>query len=161
MKDANAFESTELFTRRFADLSFIVAGALIKIRLLLDVKALQNSTVLSEKVPQEVLDNIRGQLVSSIVAGRKEIMESKDQTALVEKLESQVEEIYKAVAASNEFMWPALLRPGKNLTARLLGYSMGTPAHMQMVLQYSYASWVETPGAINMIRELSKKHSGN
>ena len=88
-------------------------------------------------------------------------MESKDQTALVEKLESQVEEIYKAVAASNEFMWPALLRPGKNLTARLLGYSMGTPAHMQMVLQYSYASWVETPGAIDMIRELSKKHSGN
>jgi len=38
---------------------------------------------------------------------------------------------------------------------------MGTPAHMQMVLQYSYASWVETPGAIDMIRELSKKHSGN
>ncbi len=161
MKDADPFESTELFTRRFADLSFVVAGALIKIRLLLDVKALRDSTVLGEKVPQEVHDNIRGQPVSSIVAGRKDIMESKDLTELIEKLESQVEEIYKAVAALNEFMWPALLRPGKNLTAKLLGYAMGTPAHMRIVLRYSYASWVETPGAIDMIRDLSKKHSNN
>ena len=161
MKDADPFESTELFTRRFADLSFVVAGALIKIRLLLDVKALQNSIFLGEKVPQEVLDNIRGQLVSSIVAGNKDIMESKDQIPLIKKLESQVEELYKAVNSSNKFFWPALLRPGSHLTARPQMYSQGTVEHMQLVLQYSYASWVETPGAIDMIRALAKKDSSN
>jgi hypothetical protein len=134
---------------------------LVKFRLLLDIKALQNSTVLGEKVPQELLDNIRGQLVSSIVAGNKDIMESKDQTALIKKLETQVEKLYKAVNASNKYFWSALLRPSSHLNARPQMYSPGTVEHMQLVLQYSYASWAETPGAIDMIKELSKKHSGN
>jgi uncharacterized protein involved in tolerance to divalent cations len=160
VKDADAFESVKLYTGQFSDISFVVAVALIKFRLLLDIKALQNSTVLGEKVPQELLDNIRAQLVSSIVAGNKEIMQSEDQTALIKELESQVEELYKAVKKSNKYFWPALLRPGNNLTARPQMYSMGTSEHMQLVLQYSYASWVETPGAIDMIRELSEKHPG-
>ncbi|KAN0096373.1 hypothetical protein V8E51_015178 [Hyaloscypha variabilis] len=161
VKDADAFESVKLYTGQFSDISFVVAVALIKFRLLLDIKALQNSTVLGEKVPQELLDNIRAQLVSSIVAGNKEIMQSEDQTALIKELESQVEELYKAVKKSNKYFWPALLRPGNNLTARPQMYSMGTSEHMQLVLQYSYASWVETPGAIDMIRELSEKHPGS
>lgn len=161
VKDADAFESVELYTGRFADTSFVVAVALIKFRLLLDVQALQNSTVLGEKVPQELLDNIRGQLVSSIVAGNKDIMESKDQTLLIKKLETQVEELYKAVKESNKSFWPALLRPGPHLTARPQMYSPGSVEHMQLILQYSYASWAETPGAIDMIRALSKKDSGN
>jgi hypothetical protein len=161
VKSADAFESVELYTGKYASISFVVAVALIKFRLLLDVKALHNSTVLSEKVPQELLDNIRGQLVSSIVAGNKDIMESKDQIPLIKKLESQVEELYKAVNSSNKFFWPALLRPGSHLTARPQMYSQGTVEHMQLVLQYSYASWVETPGAIDMIRALAKKDSSN
>ncbi|KAE9371410.1 hypothetical protein N431DRAFT_545669 [Stipitochalara longipes BDJ] len=161
VKDADAFESIELYTREYADLGFSVAVALIKFRLLLDIKALQNSTVLGEKVPQELLDNIRGQLVSSIVAGNKDIMRSEDQTALIKQLESQVEELYKAVDKSNKYFWPALLQPGKHLTARPQAYSTGTAEHMQLALQFSYAAWVETPGAIDMIKELSEKHSSN
>jgi uncharacterized protein involved in tolerance to divalent cations len=88
-----------------------VAVALIKFRLLLDIKALQNSTALGEKVRQEPLDNIRGQLVNSIVAGNKDIMQNQDQTVLIKKLESQVEELFKAVSTSNKYFWPALLRP--------------------------------------------------
>lgn len=161
VKDADSFESVELYTGTYADISFVVAVALIKFRLLLDIKALQNSTVLGEKVPQELLDSIRGQLVSSIVAGNKDIMQNQDQTVLIKKLESQVEELFKAVNTSNKYFWPALLRPGSNLNARPQMYSKGTVEHMQLVLQYSYASWVETPGAIDMIKELSKKHTGN
>jgi uncharacterized protein involved in tolerance to divalent cations len=77
----------------------------------LDIKALQNSTALGDKVRQEPLDNIRGQLVSSIVAGNKDIMQNQDQTAIIKKLESQVEELFKAVNTSNKYFWPALLRP--------------------------------------------------
>ncbi len=97
VKDADAFESVKLYTGQFGDISFVVAVALIKFRLLLAIKALQNSTVLGEKVPQELLDNIQAELVSSIVAGNKEIMQSEDQIALIKKLESQVEELCKAV----------------------------------------------------------------
>ena len=134
VKDADAFESIELYTGKYAEISFVVAVALIKFRLLLDIKALQNSTVLGEKVPQELLDNIRGQLVSSIVARNKDIMQAEDQTALIKKLEFQVKELFQAVDKSNKFFCPALLRPGKHLTARPQMYSSGTVEHMQLVL---------------------------
>lgn len=106
----------ELYTGEFADISFVVAVTLIKIRLLSDIKALQSSTVIGEKVPQELLDNIRRQLASSIVAGNKDIMQSKDQTALIETLEEQVEKLYKAVNVLNKYFWPAMLKPGKALS---------------------------------------------
>jgi hypothetical protein len=87
------FESTKLLTRKYFDLSYTIGVTLVKFRPLLDVRELQNSIVLGEKekVPQELLDNIRRQLVSTIVAGNKEIIESKDHTQLIKTLESQVE----------------------------------------------------------------------
>ena len=76
---------------------------LLKIRLLLDVRALQHSTAADEKLPQAALDNIPNQLVSTIVAKNKDIMESKDQSALIEKLESQVNKLYTAVKRENKY----------------------------------------------------------
>jgi hypothetical protein len=159
VKDADIFEPVDLLIRNGTDLSYAVSVALMKIRLLLDVTHLQNSAVLGEKLPQELLDNIRSQLVSTVVAGNKDIMDSKDQTPLIVKLKSQVEELYTAVKKSNEYFWPALLRPGANLVARPEAYVQGSREHMQLVLQYSYDSWVETPGAIDVIRELVKDAS--
>jgi hypothetical protein len=79
---------------RFAILSHAIALLLIKIRLLLNLKALQNSSLLSEKVPPELIDTIRGHLLVSItITGNKDIMESKDQTPLIQKLESQAGEL--------------------------------------------------------------------
>jgi hypothetical protein len=44
-KDEDVFEPIDLFTGRFTDLTHAVSVTLMKIRLLLDVKSLQNSTV--------------------------------------------------------------------------------------------------------------------
>jgi hypothetical protein len=76
----------------------------------LDVKALQNSAVLGEKIPQELLDNIRGQLHCRC---NKDVMQSQDQTELIKTLEPQVEEFYKAVNVLNKYFWSAMLRLGK------------------------------------------------
>jgi len=161
LKDEDVFEPVDLFTRRFAELTHAVSVTLIKIRLLLDVRALQNSTVVGAKVPKELLDKIRGQLVSTVVAKRKDIMDSEDQGPLIKKLESQVQKLYTAVKESNKYFWPALLKPGANLTERPGIYSAGTREHMKLVLQYSYDSWIETPKAIDIIRELVAKDAGN
>jgi hypothetical protein len=154
VKDADVFEPVDAFTRRFFPLSHAVSITLLKVRLLLGVRALQHSAAVGEKLPQEALDNIPGQLVSTIVAKNKDIMESKDQSALIEKLESQVNKLYTAVKRENKYFWPAFLQPGAHLTARPFAYTHGSLEQMQLALQYNYNSWVETPRAIDVIRDL-------
>ena len=159
VKNADAFESPrEYFARKYGSLSHSVAITLLKIRLLMDVRALQNSSVIGDRVPQEILDSVRGQLVSgSVVAGNKDVMNSQDQTPLIENLEAQVQELFVAVKNMNKYFWPALLNPGKHLTARPQAYSPGSLEETQLKLQYSYDAWTETPGAIDVVRELVKR----
>ena len=157
VKEADILEPVDLFTRKYLSLSHTVSVTLLKIRLLLDARNLQNSTAVGEKLPQELLDNIRDQLVSTIFAKNKDIMKSRDQSALIEKMESQVRKLYTAIKRENGYFWSALLQPGAHLTARPGAYSHGSQAQMQLVLQYSYDSWVETPGAIDVVRNLVKK----
>lgn len=167
IRNADAFEACDLYTGSYLDLSHTVAVTLIKTRMLHDLRSLQDfttSTALAEiapQLPQEILDNIRGQSVSTIIASKVEIMYNNDQGPAIEDLEVQVKELYEAVKRENKYLWPALLRPGNNLTARRASYTKGTKEQMQLVLQCSYDSWVETPGAIDLIREQVENDAGN
>ncbi len=158
VKNADVFEPPQkYFVKEFSSLSHTGTIALLKIRLLMDVRALQNSSVIGEKVPQEILDSVRGELVSgSVVVENKGIMNAKDQTPLIEKLEAQVKDLYAAVKKLNAHFWLALLNPEEHLSARPEAYSHGSLEEMQLVLQYSFDAWMETPGAIEMVRELEE-----
>ncbi|CAF9936201.1 MAG: hypothetical protein ALECFALPRED_006731 [Alectoria fallacina] len=161
VKNADVFEPPlEDFLSQYSSLSHSAAITLLKIRLLMDVRALQNSSMIGSKVPQEILDSVRGQLVSgSVISDNQSIMNAKDQAPLIEKLEVQVQNLYTAVKNSNKHFWPALLNPGKHLTARSEAYSRGSSAQMQVVLQYSFDAWMETPGAVDVIKELVRNNS--
>ncbi|KAH8812755.1 hypothetical protein F5884DRAFT_786321 [Xylogone sp. PMI_703] len=155
IKDADVFEDIAAVSRRFPDLSHLVSITLLKIRLLHDLRSLQSSTVVGTmaSLPQEIVDNIRGKLVSSIVARNKDLMESNDHSTAIQRLESQIGQLCEDVNKANPHFWPALLNPGNNLKARPQFYGRGGAEEMQLVLQYSYNSWIETPGAIDIIRE--------
>ena len=157
VKGADVFEPPQDFIHKFGDLSHTIAITLVKIRLLIDVRTLQNSSLIGTKVPQEILDSLREHLVSSIIAENRSIMDATDQTYLIQKLEGQVETLYTAVKKQNQHFWKALLNPGKHLTALPAAYSHGSREQMQLVLQYSYNAWAETPGAIDVIKELVRK----
>lgn len=159
VKNADVFEPPlQDFLSEYGDLSHGVAITLLKIRLLMDARTLQNSSMLSDKVPQEILDSVRDQLMSgSVIAENKSIMNAKDNTLLIEMMELQVDDLYTAVKKTNKYFWPALLKPGKHLTARPEAYSHGSSAQMQITLQHSFDAWMETPGAIDVVRELVKR----
>jgi len=72
----------------------------------------------------------------------------------VEELLYQVIELYDAVVCQAPLFWSSLLDPGTHLAARPHTYSHGSIEHMQLVPQYNYDPWIETPGAINLIRQL-------
>lgn len=103
VKNADAFEPVDVFVREFADLGHTLSITLIKIRMLGDLRSLQSSMVFGEKLSQEIVDNVRSQLVSTIISGNKEIMYSRDQSKAIQRLESQVTKLYKAVKKSNPY----------------------------------------------------------
>lgn len=79
-------------------------------------------------------------------------MKCHDQLPRIKQLESQIDLLYAAVNKANEHFWPALLNPADELTARPDIHGKPEQAKMQIVLQYSYDAWIETPGAIDLIR---------
>jgi len=144
---------------KYGDLSHTVGMALLKIKLLFSVQALRNAWMLAEKVSQEILDAICLELASgTLMADREDIINWRDLTELIRELQGQIRMLYWAVDAQNEHFWPALLEPGRHLTARPDAFSHGSVQHMQIMLMYSYAAWAETQGANEVVRELVRRN---
>lgn len=144
-------------TQRFASLLHTVALTLLKLRLKLDLRSLQQSSVTGTKLPQEIMDNIREQLVGEIVSGRKDIMDATDLTPLDQMLDKQIQALIEGVKSQNPRFWNGLLRPEGHLTAHIEAYSPGSVQEMQLALQLSFDSWIETPGAMDLLREFLRR----
>ncbi|KAK1215710.1 hypothetical protein PQX77_021672 [Marasmius sp. AFHP31] len=156
-KDADVFEPANPFLKRFPDLAHTVSITLLKIRLLIDLQTLARiERETSTRVPNEIIRKINADAVATIIASRQDILEREDQGPYIKELEKQVKQLYEAVKKANQHFWPAMLKPGNNLTVRPHYTSSGAVSEMQVQLQYSYNSWVETPGAIGVIEELEK-----
>jgi len=109
--------------------------------------------MMSGKLPREVIDQVREQLVSNPARNNKEIRRTIDLTPQIKKIEAKVDQCYEFVNRANKFFWLALLVPEPHLGERPEYYSQGTEAEMQLYLKYSYAGRKETPGAIEAIRK--------
>ena len=140
-------------THRFASLPHTIALTLLKLRLKLDVRVLQRSSIIGTKVPQEIMDNIQEHIVGDIVSRRKDIIGATDLTPLNKELDRQIQALIKVVNMRNPQFWNSLFEPGNHLTARFATYSPGSVQEMQRALQSSFDSWIETPGAIDLLKE--------
>lgn len=104
-------------------------------------------------MPQEIVDNIKKFTPrSAIVSKRRDLMDGRSRHTPNE-LAFQIGDMYEAVKKMNKHFWQALANPGRHLGARPGAYSHGTVEEMQLVLNYSYAAWAETPGAIQWLVE--------
>ena len=156
---ANSFEPVGyMCSSKYLDLSHNTATALLKIKLLQDLKALQTSFALRKKIPREIVDNIQRYIPqSSIISGDKDIMSRADHTSEIEKLSNQVKVLYMAIENANQYWWKVLLNAKKHLKARPAAWSPGSLEQAQMILYFSYDAWAENPGALDMIRQLRAK----
>ncbi|KAF2826190.1 hypothetical protein CC86DRAFT_394240 [Ophiobolus disseminans] len=141
----------------FTSLSHVVATTLLKIRLIIDIQCVQRAKQeAGPHVPREILDNIQEYSTITDTTGLSRMLEREDQRRLIAKVKKQVNDLYAAVEKINRHFWPALIEPGDNLRVQPTRYTYGDEAQMQLVLQYNYNSWAETPGAIGVIEELSR-----
>ncbi|KAL8718960.1 MAG: hypothetical protein Q9225_003972 [Loekoesia sp. 1 TL-2023] len=151
--NANAFESPHYLYRKYASLTDLLCVVLLKIKLLLDLEALQNSAFLGGKLPHELVDRTKNFIPSSeIISQKVEIMYSTDNTDKIRSMSGQVDVLFDAVTKANAHFWPALTNPGPHLKARPEAYSRGSIQEMQLKLQYWFDPWNETPGAIDIIK---------
>ena len=161
VKGADAFEDTDDFCKHM-DPNHLVVATLLKFRLLRDLRSLQYSSAVAKAVPQELMDAIRGELVGNVVAAKKDVMNRTDQTVDIDRLTKQVETLFKMTYARNEHFWSMLLNPGvemeldpeREMTGRMVA-ELNPCCYMaeaRLVLQNVYRAWLETPGAIDMVR---------
>jgi len=157
IKDSDAFEPVDYLCRKFRPLSHIVAATLLKTRQLLAVKScLENTAVFSENtrpVAPQIFSQIQDPLLRDVLGRQWENIDSARKHArLVETLAEQADKLYEAVKLNNKYFWPALLNPERHLSTRPEMYIRGSVDEMQLVLQYCFDSWRESPGAIEFIK---------
>ncbi|KAI5456233.1 hypothetical protein BGZ63DRAFT_417990 [Mariannaea sp. PMI_226] len=162
VSNANMLESHDLTWSEapLPALSHVVTVALLKLRILLDLKVLQNATIsLHNTLPPELIDLIRGQLVGSALTSHPDILwgSPQDTTSRIKEIMNQIKDLYTSIKNYNPCFWPCLLdRPAASIAVRPSVYLPRSLEEAFLVLNYNYASWVETPGAIEMVRTLRK-----
>ena len=164
VKGADMLESPKgLWPNRMFDVSHSAAVALIKVRALLNVQAIQNAKMaLPGTLPPVIVHYICGWLVGSVVEPRRKVLlgGSKEVARLAETIKGQIRQLYKSIQKDNPYFWRSMLdNPASAIAARPGAYSPGTQSEANLILGYSFAAWAETPGAIEMIRSLSRVSS--
>ncbi|KAL8733097.1 MAG: hypothetical protein Q9166_002289 [cf. Caloplaca sp. 2 TL-2023] len=142
------------------NLGHTVAMTILKAKLLYDVTALHNSTILRQKLPQEILNLVRKELMEhSILSRNRAVMNAVHQTPIIRALEKQVQNLYLAVWKQNKHYWPGLFDPEIHMKARPATIDLipGSVEQMQLVLQHTFDTWLEAPVALDMIRWLHRR----
>ena len=158
-KEADIFELPKTWTEddRHSDLGFLVDLALLKVRLLLDLRALQALPALtSGKLPQEIQDQVCEQLLAPHLDARKAFIETSDLSLLIEDITEQLGHIIRKVNQINHFLW-SCFPSSESIPSLYPLQSDEDAAEAQKVLQYSYDAWIETPGAIEVMEQLLHK----
>ncbi|KAF7186711.1 Rho GTPase-activating protein gacZ, partial [Pseudocercospora fuligena] len=158
LKDENVMEALhENMHHKYGGIAEMAAMTLIKLRLLFDIRELEQRSPVGEKVPQEILDLVREQMASDIISRNESLMSDiRNGVSLkphIQKLEGQLDVLFQAAKQNNECFWPAIVNPGSALTARPATYSMGSREEMELKLQYLYEAWEETPGAVEWVKQ--------
>lgn len=149
----------DIFDGEFLELGHTVAVTLIKVRLLLDVRALRDMRLagLGKKLPAEIEELVKNDVVcTSVIAGRRDVIDGTAE-GIVEDLEAQVGTLIRAVGKYNASFWPILRNPGRHMKARPDYYSPKSLEEAQMQLHSSYDAWAETEGAFAVLDEMMEK----
>lgn len=158
IKDADVFEPIRTFGP-WITCEYAIALMLIKMKVLTDVRTLQNSLILYDllPLPPELVDRIRKEaIVTKIVVRRRDIFNSSNHKPLIVTLAEQVKQLFHFVSNGYKTFWPGLLDPNDSLALPLARYNRGSDQWIQLIVQHYYQAFVETPGSIQMIKHLTE-----
>ena len=155
--NADASEPLQTLNMEYSDLSHRAMLFLLKWRLQSGLQALDSACVIAgDKVPSELLTQIRLQMLSSAAQNNvtlmRDVEHGRDIEGHIGQLAQQSDILFDALSDANKCYWATLAEPGDHLTARPPHYSQGTVSEMQLSLSQTYDAWVETPGALEWVK---------
>ena len=151
-------------------ITFLLSLTLLKIKILLDLRDLQQARpAVGSNVPQEILDEILANIPrSSAIKANRRIMSSPDLSAEIARLDAQVDALYKKIHQTNFFWWRTLVDRPLHAIENVVNRShnsarpeCGSPleAAIWITQRFQRFCWIETPGALEFLREKNSNHS--
>ncbi|RBQ71319.1 hypothetical protein FVER14953_00128 [Fusarium verticillioides] len=145
---------------KYLSLGHVAAVTLIKARILFDLQSAQNAArALNGTIPPEIVGLIRGELVGSAVASRSDILlgSTEHLSELIKKVKDQIVKLYRSVNEYNPHFWRLMLSSPVSAASQRPGmYSHETKEEACLMIGYCLASWVETPGAFQLMKDLGQ-----
>jgi hypothetical protein len=141
-------------------LSHVVAVTLIKVRVLLDLQAAQSTLrAFRGTLPPEIIDLIRGQRICGVIETRPGIlrMSTGEISSLIQTIQDQIIMLYKSANTYNPHFWRLMLSDAVAASQQKpRTYEPGSEEEANLTIGYCLASWIETPGAFELMKNLSE-----
>ncbi|KAI0965542.1 hypothetical protein F4678DRAFT_452347 [Xylaria arbuscula] len=152
---ANVLEETDFLLGKYANLDYVVALLLLKLKLLVDILNLKvtRKVLALRHLPFELRDQIERDVVRSPLSAKvqKEPPESLYETET--KLLIDIRQLGKTLMKNSESFLISLLDPEDALTYQPSAYTHGSWEEMAIVMQNSYAAWWETEGVLDLLKD--------
>ncbi len=84
-------------------------------------------------------------------------MDRQDLKSIMDEIKEQIKEAYDILHQGNNHSWQMMLKPTPRLGTPVVMHTAGDFEEAKMAWQFSYASWAETPSAMEALQLL---HSG-
>ncbi|KAL8774302.1 MAG: hypothetical protein Q9209_001053 [Squamulea sp. 1 TL-2023] len=149
--DADAFGCPPATTGTDDDLLNLSSMALLKLRLLLDIQALQQTQSFSRKLPQELVDMVKEYLPDTdVVRNDRKIIRCTQYISIIRDLSHQVDEVIQAVTQVNPDFWPTLICHARvKVHKETLVFS---EEPIWRMLYYCADAWRENPRATDVTK---------
>ena len=88
-------------------------------------------------------------------------MNTTDLNARTNDLKAQIQKLYNCAKGYCPSFWVALPDPGKRPVAKRPYWDGYIDEEMRQIASYAYESWMETPGALDIVRTLAENDKGS
>jgi hypothetical protein len=150
----NVFEDNSPLWSRTEELAVVATVALLKIKLLIDLKALDTTTrLVGSKVPREILDHVRGYIPTSpIIAENQTIIRRDNHQETIRDLTDQICVMVKRILFLR-IAYRCDLAPFRAVA----GGMRADPRKTSELVRYSHVCWAEVPGAEGFVRNIEAR----
>ncbi|KAH7408089.1 hypothetical protein DE146DRAFT_361917 [Phaeosphaeria sp. MPI-PUGE-AT-0046c] len=168
IKGANVYEDPGYIAGEFGDPHHVAALLLLKLKLLQDninIRLVRKVVEAAHQhFPRELQDNIENAVVRSPLSTQLYKQTSAKLVAMELELVRHIKILGSRLRDANDSVLFGLLRPDQVRSGPPQMYSPGSPEEMQLVLDYGYAAWWQTQGALEMLenaRKVAEKDSAD
>lgn len=135
-----------------------MAVLLLKLRLYLHLRDLENCQIIGQRLPLELYHMVRTHLIGTAATVRRSIPALREEISLrshIQLLELQLSTLYAAIGNSNQRVWTAVLSKARcNTCSQDPGgvNDVRLDADTKRLLEDHYDAWAETSGALKWLK---------